>query len=155
MGQYRQWLYYRENKRRLQNELMQREQELAQLQAQAARLQRSLSLEDNAIIRALTEHATEAQKQSAPASYPSAREVTSPSLQAVAVGSTPQGSTPEKPYFAEQQTAPQVALPWWIRNLASTDMPIDQQSDRVNRLVERWAQRWHRQSEQSQDKREN
>jgi hypothetical protein len=52
------------------------------------------------------------------------------------------------------QTDPQLDLPWWLRTVV-TDMngnqvngPIDPQSIRTNRLVQRWLERW-RQSPQT------
>ena len=50
------------------------------------------------------------------------------------------------------QTDPQVELPWWLRKItiASSDAesgrPIDQESIRTNRLVQRWVERWGRQT---------
>ena len=56
-------------------------------------------------------------------------------------------------FFDERaQTDPQVELPWWLRNItistSSTqgNRPIDQESIRTNRLVQRWIERWGRQS---------
>jgi hypothetical protein len=45
-------------------------------------------------------------------------------------------------------TDPQIELPWWLRNIAvnsRTDLsnrPIDHESMRTNRLVQRWLERW-------------
>lgn len=45
-------------------------------------------------------------------------------------------------------TDPQVELPWWLRNVAVPSRidhasgPIDQESIRTNRLVQRWLERW-------------
>ena len=53
---------------------------------------------------------------------------------------------------AHAQTDPQVELPWWLRKItiASSDAesgrPIDQESIRTNRLVQRWVERWGRQT---------
>ena len=50
-----------------------------------------------------------------------------------------------------QQTQPQVALPWWLRNAAHAegqDSALDAQSIRTNHLVQRWLERWGRQEEQ-------
>jgi hypothetical protein len=56
-------------------------------------------------------------------------------------------------FFEEHsQTDPQLELPWWLRkiNITSGDddsgKPIDQESIRTNRLVQRWVERWGRQS---------
>jgi len=50
-------------------------------------------------------------------------------------------------------TDPQIELPWWFRNIAAAShatnspfSPIDQESIRTNRLVQRWLERWRRQS---------
>lgn len=51
-------------------------------------------------------------------------------------------------------TDPQIELPWWLRNIAAaaranqSNGPIDQESVRTNRLVQRWLERWGRQPEQ-------
>ena len=50
------------------------------------------------------------------------------------------------------QTDPQVELPWWLRKItigssdAESGRPIDQESIRTNRLVQRWVERWGRQT---------
>ena len=50
-----------------------------------------------------------------------------------------------------EHTDPQLELPWWLRNItiSSKDKqagrPIDQNSIRTNRLVQRWIERWGRQ----------
>ena len=51
----------------------------------------------------------------------------------------------------QAQTDPQVELPWWLRKItitsgdAESGRPIDQESIRTNRLVQRWVERWGRQ----------
>lgn len=48
-------------------------------------------------------------------------------------------------------TDPQLELPWWLRNIAISpkdeqgSRPIDYNSIRTNRLVQRWIERWGRQ----------
>ncbi len=56
-------------------------------------------------------------------------------------------------FFDEHsQTDPQVELPWWLRKITISvrdtqgSRHIDQQSVRTNRLVQRWIERWGRQS---------
>jgi hypothetical protein len=45
-------------------------------------------------------------------------------------------------------TDPQIELPWWLRNIAvnsrtnHSTRPIDHESMRTNRLVQRWLERW-------------
>jgi hypothetical protein len=57
-------------------------------------------------------------------------------------------------FFEEHsQTDPQLNLPWWLRKItitsadADSGRPIDQESIRTNRLVQRWVERWGRQSQ--------
>ena len=56
-------------------------------------------------------------------------------------------------YEEHSQTDPQLELPWWLRNITitkgddETGKPIDQESIRTNRLVQRWVERWGRQSQ--------
>lgn len=57
--------------------------------------------------------------------------------------------------FFDQHSAtdPQMELPWWLRNLANVSNangPVDQESIRTNRLVQRWLERWGKQSPASQ-----
>ncbi len=59
-------------------------------------------------------------------------------------------------FFEEHsQTDPQLELPWWLRKITITSgddeagKPIDQESIRTNRLVQRWVERWGRQSQGS------
>ncbi len=50
-----------------------------------------------------------------------------------------------------EQTDPQLELPWWLRNITvsskdeQTSRPIDHNTIRTNRLVQRWIERWGRQ----------
>ena len=57
-------------------------------------------------------------------------------------------------FFEEHsQTDPQIELPWWLRKITiiskedDTSKPIDQESIRTNRLVQRWVERWGHQSQ--------
>ena len=57
-------------------------------------------------------------------------------------------------FFEEHTlTDPQLELPWWLRKITitsaddETGRPIDQESMRTNRLVQRWVERWGRQSQ--------
>lgn len=59
--------------------------------------------------------------------------------------------------FFDQHTTtdPQMELPWWLRNLTNATNgigtgPIDQESIRTNRLVQRWLERWGKQPHQPQ-----
>jgi hypothetical protein len=56
-------------------------------------------------------------------------------------------------FFDEHsQTDPQLELPWWLRSITvgpkdeQGSRPIDQNSIRTNRLVQRWIERWGRRS---------
>ncbi len=58
-------------------------------------------------------------------------------------------------FFEEHsQTDPQIELPWWLRKITiiskedDTSKPIDQESIRTNRLVQRWVERWGHQSQE-------
>jgi hypothetical protein len=192
MGQYQQWLHFREIDQRLRAELEALETELAQLQDQVSGLEQTFPYPDNQIIRALTismERETQptstpslntVMAESPPDGLPDTHEfshVLSPSLQQwsalqdfgpqelqesfqnVEVSKPP--STPHSEMillpedaiaiFEEyNQTDPQLELPWWLRNImvsTGTDdrtSPIDQESIRTNRLVQRWLERWGR-----------
>jgi hypothetical protein len=55
-------------------------------------------------------------------------------------------------FFEEHEhTDPQLELPWWLRNITVSSKdeqagrPIDHNSIRTNRLVQRWIERWGRQ----------
>ncbi len=57
-------------------------------------------------------------------------------------------------FFEEpSQTDPQIELPWWLRKITvssgdeEASKPIDQESMRTNRLVQRWVERWGHQSQ--------
>ena len=60
-----------------------------------------------------------------------------------------------------EQTDPQIVLPWWLRNItvsskdAQAGQPIDQNSIRTNRLVQRWIERWGRQPSTTLNSTEN
>ncbi len=55
-------------------------------------------------------------------------------------------------FDGHSHTDPQLELPWWLRkitissNNAEGARPIDQETMRTNRLVQRWIERWGRQS---------
>ncbi len=56
-------------------------------------------------------------------------------------------------FFDEhEQTDPQLELPWWLRKITisskgeQSSRPIDHNTVRTNRLVQRWVERWGRQS---------
>ena len=58
--------------------------------------------------------------------------------------------------FFDEHTAtdPQIELPWWLHNLTNVSHgngPIDQESFRTNRLVQRWLERWGKQPSHSHE----
>ncbi len=55
------------------------------------------------------------------------------------------------PLSGQQQTEPQVALPWWLRKaaLSAPGNGLDEQNIRTNRLVQRWLERWGRQEDET------
>jgi hypothetical protein len=180
MGQYQQWLLYREIDQKLRTRLEELETEMAQLQDHARFLEQAGP--DNEIIRALAaniERDTLAIKgrQTIVGPDMTERELKqglSPSV--LDWRSLPNFGPQEKQASLYSETEPELPatsrselvllpenvmdildeygqfepqLPWWIHNIAiSTDRtsPVDQQTIRTNRLIERWIERWGRQS---------
>ena len=230
MGQYQQWLHYREVEQHLQAQLEMLERELVQLQEHAHLLEQSIqplydsgsiaisSAEnqellqtDNQIIHALAaslngrlspmESTREDTFTPIPTPLPETTpdhpaETISPALfawsnlpnfrpQQVPVETSkagnassysntpqPQLSMPTVPHsdmallpedmvtFFNQhgQTEPQLELPPWLLNAINrSDGPIDQETIRTNRLVQRWIERWNRYtaSQQNQERTPN
>jgi len=203
MGQYQQWLHFREVDQRLRAELEALETDLAQLQDQVSGFKQTCPYLDNQIIRALAiSREREAQPtstssldavmaESPPDGLPDTHEFShalSPSLQhwgalpdfspqelqesfqnaeVLKPPSTPHSEMillPEDAIaiFEEyNQTDPQLELPWWLRNImVSTGTPdrtspIDQESIRTNRLVQRWLERWGRRPSTQQTSQED
>lgn len=213
MGQYQQWLHYREVEQQLQTQLETLKQELLQLQAQAQCLERQEPEAfpgelANPILYVLAAHLSE---QSAPlqstSTYTGMPQMSQPtsssevgpptpptSIQApeamssalfgwsnlpnfgaqqmppeAATNGTPPAHpssnsplspTPhsdmallpeDMPAFLDQHTPtePRIELPHRFRNLTTapgTKGPIDQESIRNNRLVQRWVERWRKQA---------
>ena len=209
MGQYQQWLHYREVEQQLQAQLETLKQELLELQTQAQCLERQEreafpGESANQILYALAAHFSE---QSAPlkSTYtgmpqmpqpPSSSETGPPAPLAQAPetmssalfgwsnlpnfgppemspeaatsdippappsSNLPLASIPhsdmgllpqDMPAFFDQQTPTEarIELPHWFPNLTSasgSNGPIDQESVRNNRLVQRWIERWRKQA---------
>jgi hypothetical protein len=183
MGQYQQWLLYREIDQKLQARLEELETELAQLQDHARFLEQAGPHTDNEIIRALA-----ASIERNALAIKDRHTIAGPDM---AEGELKQRISPsvldwrglpnfghqemQEPFYGETepelpatshselvllpenvmdvlneygQTEPQLELPWWLHNIAiSTDRtsPVDQQTIRTNRLVQRWIERWGRQ----------
>lgn len=155
MGQYKQWLEYREQGQHLRTALMLLEQEQEQLQEEIDRLATTTHVTQNPIIQALlTKQKLELAQKKQPALQESE--------------SRGQGQDDICNLLpadinafvdAHSLTDPQLKVPWWLRNLRSTteqavgeQSPIDQQSERTNRSVERFFQRWNDQTLQAPGK---
>ncbi len=160
MGQYQQWLLYREIDQRLRARLAELEAELSQLQEQVRTLEPAWPHTDNEIIRALV-----ASSEPISSSVPDWDGLPDFSQQ----GTLYAGTSPQPPvtqhfelvplpeagtidFHERGYTEPRFELPEWLYNLTvspgATDRttPIDQQTIRTNRLVQRWIERWGRQS---------
>jgi hypothetical protein len=209
MGQYQQWLRYREIEQQLRAHIETLETELADLQARAHLLEETGSYEENTLLRLLMlaarldsqPPAPVQESQSIPGSEANSSSSLSPAqgpavgkhdlverpalftwnglpdFSPPAVSATPQppemsGAIPSSPlprpeiellpedmtpFFDERtQTAPQVQVPWWMRQPITSsaagsikdvqrNVPRDQGSMRNNRDIERWLERWGRQ----------
>lgn len=155
MGQYRQWLEYRDVDRQLHTHLKQLEDEFVQLQLQLDALidvnKQHEAISNNPIIQALA--------YSMQPSVPMLR--TMPESH-VAVQNPLSGSynfhpermpIPQDTSGSQQEsvlgTLPQTP-PWWsdtqpmIPAVEPIQGLVDQQSVRTNRLVQRWVERWGR-----------
>ena len=163
MGQYQQWLLYREIDQRLRARLAELEAELSQLQEQVRLLEPAWPHTDNEIIRALV--ASNEPVSSSIVDWGGLPDYSQHEMQ----GTLSTGTPPQPPvtshfepiplpeagtvdFHERGYTEPQFELPEWLYNLAissgATDRttPIDQQTIRTNRLVQRWIERWGRQS---------
>jgi hypothetical protein len=163
MGQYQQWLLYREIDQRLRARLAELEAELAHLQEQARLLEPAWPHTDNEIIHALAagiEFISPAALDGSGLPNFSPQEI----QDTLYTGTPPQPPvTPRSEliplpedrtvdFYERSYTEPRLELPEWLYNLAAspgtTDRtsPVDQQTIRTNRLVQRWIERWGRQS---------
>jgi hypothetical protein len=204
MGQYQQWLHYRDIDRLLHAQLEELEEELTQLQVREQLLLQilqpvtgdapSLLQSGNEILRALaigsnghteprersqghTQSANGATEMTAISPAPAAQNglppaeepyITDPnSLQLpqppLHKNMTPP-PVPHSPHYepamllpedmdafidGHTETEPRMELPAWLRNAAlhNANGPIDQESMRTNRLIQRWIERWGRHQE--------
>jgi hypothetical protein len=183
MGQYQQWLLYREIDQKLRAQLEELETELTQLQDHARFLEQAGPHTDNEIIRALA-----ASIERDALAIEDRHTIVGPDMakgelkQRISLAALDGSGLPNfgpqemrEPFYGETeselpatshselvllpenvmdvlneygQTEPQFELPWWFHNIAiSTDRtsPVDQQTIRTNRLIERWIERWGRQ----------
>jgi hypothetical protein len=206
MGQYQEWLHYREVDQQLQAQLETLERELAQLQEHAHLLEQGMGPPryvippgtllppgdqvflqvDNQIIHALAS-SLNGHLSSPPALAPETAEdaphetissalfawsnlpnfgpqevpveaLKADHLQANSGMDQPPAVTPHSEMallpedmaaFFDQhdQTEPQLEIPRWLRNITHAnhpDGPIDRETMRTNRLVQRWVERWGR-----------
>jgi hypothetical protein len=136
MGQYQQWLLYREIDQKLRARLEELETEMAQLQDHARFLEQAGP--DNEIIRAV---AANIERNALAISETEPELPTTPCSELVLL--------PENVMdVLDEYSQSELQLPWWIHNIAiSTDRtsPVDQQTIRTNRLIQRWIERWGRQ----------
>jgi len=209
MGQYQEWLHYREVDQQLQAQLETLEKELAQLQEHACVLEQSVGPPcadappspetsppqiflqiDNQIVFALADSLNRHPSILSPGTAPKTpAEPISPAL--FAWSHLPNFGTQEEPveapgadhsnmdqplpatphpdlaslpedmsiFFDQQdQTEPQLEIPRWLRNITRArhpDGPIDQETIRTNRLVQRWLERWGRYPESQEQTRES
>lgn len=165
MGQYREWLHYREVGQQLQEQRAMLEHALTQLQEQvhqqASQIESTPTSDKNTIIQALNHHYQYIQQQSGNTDVDLERHLSQqpafPTTASFSPGETDTDRhTHYDPHTNSQltlddhphgQTDPQLKVPWWLRDMhnASNTRPatlIDQQSQRTNRLVERWFERW-------------
>lgn len=215
MGQYRQWLHYREVDQQLHSRLEQLTDELIQLQEQALHLdETATACPENTIIQALARqqevrslHAPDTQEShpeptssdktldnislSSPLTDSATDAPVSSEMPAIPISPTlfawghlpnfdsqkmqisppdaqSQESIPPTPhpdrddllpqdmgsFFDEHGSAtPQLKLPIWLEKAISSSTPVqhpvDQQSVRTNRLIQRWVERWGRASNSS------
>jgi len=158
MGQYQQWLLCREIDQRLRARLAELEAELSQLQERERLFEPAWPHTDNEIIHALVV-SNELASSSAlgwhglPDFSQQEMQETSPQQSVTShFELIPLPGEGVVDFHDRGYTEPQFELPEWLSNLAvssgGTDhtSPIDQQTIRTNRLVQRWIERWGRQS---------
>lgn len=174
MGQYRQWLHYRDIDRHLHTQREQLMQKIAHLQEQLQRLETTHPNANNSIVQALIMHyaTQDVQPQAMPTSptplpfnsqADSVREETAqytphpqtpvPSVSPM-YASLPPLPLPSLPQNRDEDvsdisapTDPQITIPQWLLRATSTSQsgPLDPQGLQTNRLVQRWLERWGKQ----------
>lgn len=144
MGQYQQWLHYREMDQQLQAQVEALEVELAFLQERLCLLSEAEQLPiDNEIIQAL---------------LTSSHEPTVSLPKSVPVHTIPSSQTSTMTPFFDSlaPTEPQIEIPWWLRDsvqpseTSPNSGPVDPVSVRTNLLIQHWFERWGRQPSQEQ-----
>ena len=142
-----------------------REQELAQIQAQAESLTRDTSYHNNTLLQALL---AGAHQHAASATLPPSLSTETENMPPIeydraglekqlntyaAIGSQQNAAfTGPTARRSSDLTDPQLKIPWWLRSTFSnvnkdeqTTNPVDQHSTRTDALVQRWFSRWGRQ----------
>lgn len=181
MGQYREWLAYRERDQIFHQQLERAEQELATVEQQLRALHPLPSLGENAIIRALmlqqafdatlavSEPAALSTQPAVPNPIEDFSGTTQPELAAIpslpATSPSPYARVVPAPSYdsLSSDTQAMAAIheneppdyPDWLRRAITNqpgDIPIDPQTIHTNRLVQRWLARWGRQNEAPQQK---
>ena len=169
MGQYRQWLHYRDIDRHLHVQREKLTREIAHLQEQLQHLEAAHPEVSNSLIQALVQQRTTQSVQPVVANTPPTpvplnsspvqpQEEVTPALLQPQHPQTPlspvYASFPPLPHPVHMQnpdedvpapTDPQIAIPHWLRRAASQSGPLDPQVQQTNRLVQRWIERWGKQ----------
>lgn len=181
MGQYRQWLHYRDIDRHLHTQREKLIQEITYLQEQVQRLEMTYQEGDNSLVQALLQQrpmqfvqpATSSTSPTPVLNNVQPDRVREETGQYVSNPQTPvpsmspmYPSLPPLPHpiHAQNQdedipapTDPQITIPQWLLRAtsASPSGPLDSQGIQTNRLVQRWLERWGKQLpeqvEQSQE----
>lgn len=171
MGQYRQWLHYRDIDRHLQAQREKLTQEIAHLREQVQRIEASHPDAQNSIFLALVQQRTRQSMEqpiaNAPHTLVSLNSFTGNGVPAEAMQHRPPMPPflplPPLPHRQDEprpdevnsnldtqgQTDPQLTIPKWLYRAASQSGPLDPQSAQTNRLVQRWLERWGKQTPQS------
>lgn len=171
MGQYRQWLHYRDIDRHLHIQREKLTREIAHLQEQLQRLEAAHPEVSNSLIQALVQlHTMQSEQPEASSTPPTpvplnslpmqSQEAVKPTLLQPQHPQTPlpptYASLPPLPHPLHTQTPdedvpaptdPQISIPHWLRRAASVSQsgPLDPQGQQTNRLVQRWLERWGKQ----------
>jgi hypothetical protein len=142
MGQYRQWLHYREVDRKLHEQLQQLEEELVQLQAQMDIPEAEESLSSNTITHALAAYLQQHQPNKMSRLPTSARSL-SPARQAQGSFSTSDtlgGQEALRKRFGEVPDTPTPAIPHTELTLSPDDMAtfIDEHTQTAQEYTPTW-----------------
>lgn len=151
MGQYKQWLEYREQNQHLRTALIHLEQEQEQLQEEIDRLSMTTHVTQNPIIQALlTKQTLELAQKKRPALQESEsrgqRQDATSNLLPADIDAFVDAHSPNDP----QRKVPNPRST--TEQAVGEQSPIDQQSERTNRSVERFFQRWNDQTLQAPGK---